>query len=368
MADELFDVLFEYRPDGRKSDQNAVDVCASKLAQLLKSDVASVTPLFNGQRWIIKRNAPLAMAEKLQQAFERAGGDCLLVPVNDTSSFPVKSQKSPIKHEQSFSNLPDFQYSPYDFSPMLLSNPTSSALYDGKQKVRCFIGPRSPVVGLIIPFIFAVVVALTIQHFATQILSEYNSSSSTHWKLAALSMALFFGSIYLTFSLFTAKSAIDFRLEKTVGKLFLTLKKQHWYFMPTVRYRLFEQGERTVVGTIDHQLMRKKCVLLDQHGKQRISVAPYVSIDNLTLDAAFNLREGVLESGFFDLFSAWFRRGEATPRYRLYIIRDAQGEIIGKYTYSETVAKLYFDPSIASTLSENEQYHIMAMMLLLGPH
>jgi len=325
MTDELFDVLFEYRPDSHKPDQAAVDVSAGKLAQLLKSDVASVTPLFDGHRWLIKRNAPLAMAEKLQKAFELAGVDCLLVATHGAKKRPATTRKATLKKSQTFNSSPDFQYSPYDFCPMLYASPTSSAVYDGKQKVRCFIAPQFPVVGLIVPFILSVIVALIIQNYATTILSEYNSSSTMHWQLPAVSMALFFSVIYLAFSLFTAKNAVDFSHDQTMEAPFLTMKKQHWYFKPTVRYRLSEQGEATTVAMIQHQLMAKKCVLLDQHGQKSISVAPYVSMDNLTLDAAFNLREGVLESGFLDLFSAWFRRGEVQPRYRLYMIRDARG-------------------------------------------
>ncbi|MDQ6955298.1 MAG: hypothetical protein Q9M20_07625 [Mariprofundaceae bacterium] len=357
--DELFNILFQFKQeqvDEKKVPRASRDEI-SQLATLLKADVTTVKLLFDGQLWLIKENVPLIMAERMQSAFEQSGSQCFIRSVK-TEGAKAELQK------KDMALLPIFQFPPHEFSPMIYGKPRSVAIHNAARKPLFYALAQSPVAGLFVPFMMSVIFALIIQDQSTSWLSEKFPSSTLTLQIPIFSFFIFASSIYLLFSIFTSKNIICFYWKKKLETPFLSMKKQHWYFKPVVQYQLLNDKLRSV-GSIKHKQFSHQCILLDQSGAKLIEISAYVEANDVALDAVLTLREQIFSSWIFDFMQAWLGRSGSRPRQKLFIVRDAQKNIIGKYSVTPKLARLTFDDGIREQFSESQQHLIVAMTLLL---
>ncbi|MDQ6975056.1 MAG: hypothetical protein Q9M22_00665 [Mariprofundaceae bacterium] len=313
--------------------------------------------MFDGQLWLIKKNVPRAIAERMKLAFEQSGSECFI------RSVKIDNGKAELQKKDA-GLLPVFQFSPHEFSSMVYAKPKPVAINNAARKPIFYILAQSPINGLLVPFILSVLLALIIQDQSTSWLSAKFAASTPPLKLQIFSFFIFVSSIYLLFSILTAKNIVCFYWGKKFKSPFLTMKKQHWYFKPTVQYQLLNDKFKSV-GSIKHKQFSHRCILLDQRGKRVVGISAYVEANDVALDAVLTLREQILSSWVFDFIQAWLGRFDSRPSQKLFIVRDAEENIIGKYSLAPKLARLTFDDAINEQFSESQQHLIVAMTLLL---
>lgn len=91
MSDELFEIAFS----GQISAGANPEEVKARVGKMFNADDAKLAQLFSGKRMVIKKNVDHATASKYKTALSRAGADCEIKSMNESSvADPVDAETS----------------------------------------------------------------------------------------------------------------------------------------------------------------------------------------------------------------------------------------------------------------------------------
>ena len=93
-----YNIIFE----GKTAPGKDIDSVKKSLMTFLKTDARGIDRLFSDKPVVIRKNVDTAKAEKYRKAFESAGAECSLMPVEVSGGVGALDQPHSFQDERTF--------------------------------------------------------------------------------------------------------------------------------------------------------------------------------------------------------------------------------------------------------------------------